>query len=105
MINQTIKTIWDQIGGNKFGVMVGAKDIFGTGQSLYLKFGRNSSKSNHLRITLEASDTYSMRFSHTRKGTTTIDADYQDVYAEDLQRFFTKHTGMATSLRFEKLEV
>ena len=63
------KTILEQLGGNKFRVMTGAKNFMGFTDGLVMKIGRNSSNSNYLKITLNSMDTYDMEFAKvTRMG-------------------------------------
>jgi hypothetical protein len=93
------KTILEQLGGNKFRMMTGAKNIAGDENSLSMRIGRNSSNSNYLKITLNAMDTYDMKFCKlTRKFEEKSVTEYSDVYNDMLTDVFTKHTGMYTSL-------
>lgn len=99
--NQKIaKTIMEQLGGNQFFFMVGAKQLVSIENGLSFKFGRNSSKSNIVKIKLMPSDTYEVEFAHLRKVGYEmryfIDKIYTDAYWEDLTRLFEAHTGMAT---------
>ena len=62
------KTILEQLGGNKFRMMTGAKNFVGYENGVSMKIGRNSSNSNYLKITLNSMDTYDMKFcKFTRK--------------------------------------
>jgi len=49
------KTILEQLGGNKFRMMTGAKKLAGDENSLSMRIGRNSSNSNRLREIAERS--------------------------------------------------
>ena len=63
------RIIWEQLGGNKFRMMTGAKNLLNLGDGLAMKLGRNSSNSNYLKITLNSMDTYDMEFAKlTRMG-------------------------------------
>lgn len=93
------KTILDQLGGRRFVAMTGAKNLVAGDKSLSFKFGRNSSKSNCMRITLNGSDLYDIQFSHFRLMDHFIDREFSDIYAEDLRNIFENFTGMRTSLR------
>jgi hypothetical protein len=64
------KTILNQLGGNKFAAMTGAKNFVDCGDALSMKIGRNKTSSNYLKITL-------------------------NMMLDDM---FTAHTGMYTSL-------
>ena len=93
------KTILEQLGGNKFRVMTGAKNFGGTEDSLSMRIGRNSSNSNYLKITLNMMDTYDMKFCKlTRKFEEKSVTEYNNIYNDMLQDQFTAHTGMYTSL-------
>ena len=93
------KTILEQLGGNKFRMMTGAKNLAGDENSLSMRIGRNSSNSNYLKITLNMMDTYDMEFCKlTRMGEKKSVTEYNNIYNDMLQDQFTAHTGMYTSL-------
>ena len=100
MGNMTVaKTILEQLGGNKFRVMTGAKNFLGFTNGITMKIGRNSSNSNWLKITLNSMDTYDMEFAKvTRMGEKKSVTEYNNIYNDMLTDVFTKHTGMYTSL-------
>ena len=93
------ETILEQLGGNKFCVMTGAKNLGGTENSLSMRIGRNSSNSNYLKITLNMMDLYDMEFCKlTRMGEKKSVTEYNNVYNDMMTDIFTKHTGMYTKL-------
>lgn len=105
------ETILQQLGGNRFIVMTGAKNFLSDGNTLRMQLPRNRSRANRLFITLdEGSDTYKMRFfrySAPRFNTKTCtftsekveEVDFvEGVYADALCDIFTAVTGFATSL-------
>ena len=93
------KTILEQLGGNQFRMMTGAKNIAGDENSLSMRIGRNSSNSNYLKITLNSMDLYDMKFMKlTRKFEEKSVKEYNNVYNNSLRDRFTDHTGMYTSL-------
>ncbi len=100
MSNMTVaKTILEQLGGNKFRMMTGAKNFMGFAEGLVMKIGRNSSNSNYLKITLNSMDTYDMKFCKlTRKFEEKSVTEYNNIYNDMLTDQFTAHTGMYTSL-------
>ena len=100
MSNMTVaKTILEQLGGNKFRMMTGAKNFMGFTEGLVMKIGRNSSNSNYLKITLNSMDTYDMEFAKlTRMGEKKSVTEYNNIYNDMLTDTFTTHTGMYTSL-------
>ena len=92
-------TILNQLGGNKFRVMTGAKNFMEHGNALSMRIGRNSSNSNYLKITLNDSDLYDVRFSKvTKMGEEKSVREFNDVYNDMLVEIFESHTGMYTSL-------
>ena len=100
MSNMTVaKTILEQLVGNKFRVMTGAKNFMGFAEGLVMKIGRNSSNSNYLKITLNMMDLYDMEFCKlTKMGEKKSVTEYNNIYNDMLTDQFTAHTGMYTSL-------
>ena len=96
------ETILIQLGGRKFMAMTGAKDLSFGPNGLQMRLPRNGSKANFLVISLNVMDLYNLSFESRKfsKGdfVLKVTKSYTDVYAEDLQRFFTEATGMYTSL-------
>ena len=86
-----------QLGGNKFIMMTGAKH-FGVGpKGAGFKIGRNSKGVNFVRIDLK-NDLYDMEFFQVRAGKMKLKSKVKQIFADQLQDMFTKHTGMYTSL-------
>ena len=100
MSNLTVaKTILEQLGGNKFRMMTGAKHLAGDENSLSMRIGRNSSNSNYLKITLNSMDLYDMEFCKlTKLGEKKSVTEYNNVYNDLMRGTFTAHTGMYTTL-------
>ena len=74
------RIIWEQLGGNKFRMMTGAKNLLNLGDGLAMKLGRNSSNSNYLKITLNSMDLYDMKFAKlTRMGELKSVKEYDNV--------------------------
>jgi len=93
------KTILEQLGGNQFRMMTGAKNLVDCGDALAMKIGRNSSNSNYLKITLNSMDLYDMEFCKlTKMGEKKSVTEYNNVYNDMMTDQFTAHTGMYTSL-------
>ncbi len=107
---QIATTILKQMGGNKIKVMTGMKDIFAIENGLQFKLPANfaAKKINCVQVTLNANDTYDMKFiSITKKKDPTygvmmpVTKDVEvvnGVYCEQLQEIFTKVTGLDTHL-------
>mgnify|MGYP001557959701 FL=1 len=96
------ETILAQLGGRRFLAMTGAKNLIGSDRdrSLSMKLGRGALHGiTHLRVTLDASDTYTVTFSKVRGTNVTTVAEIAGVYAEDLASVFTTETGFATRLK------
>ena len=103
-------TILEQLGGNKFIAMTGAKNFVSDGNTLRMTLPKNRSKANRLYITLDASDTYTMNFfkytaGRRNKKTFAWSPDKKEdienisgVYADMLQDICTSVTGMYTHL-------
>jgi hypothetical protein len=86
-----------QLGGNRFIAMTGAKD-FGVGpKGMSFKIGRNSKRVNYIRIDLK-NDLYNMEFMWVSKKGIKVIKKVKGVYNDQLQKMFTKYTGMYTSL-------
>ena len=94
------KQLLQQLGGNKFIMMTGAKNLAvdKAKNTLHMKIGRNAKGVNHLRIKLTGADLYDMEFLQVRAGKVKVKAKVKGIYADQLQKMFTKHTGMYTSL-------
>ena len=96
---QIAKTILSQLGGNRFVAMTGAKsfgyDSKGSSVSLQFRIGKNAKQVNIVKINyIRGKDLYEMEFY---KGTKLL-KKVSNVYADQLRKIFTKHTGMYTSL-------
>lgn len=105
-------TILHQLGGNKFIVMTGAKNLVALDNGIRFKIGKNSSRANMVEITLNGLDLYDVKFiKHTpynvrvtnngvkvTEESTKVIAEYNDVYSDMLQDLFTNVTGLYTHL-------
>jgi len=89
-----------QLGGNKFVAMTGAKQFVQdkSKKQLMFRIGRNSKSINYIRITLNGKDLYDIEFIRLRGSNAKVVAKHNDVYNDQLQKIFTKETGMYTSL-------
>lgn len=101
LTNQQIAgIILEQLGGNKFKAMTGAKNFMhgsGDDHTLYFQIPR-ANRITHVSITLEPGDTYRMIFSRLRKLSRVIEYTAANVYADQLRSIFTEQTGLETSL-------
>ena len=89
--------ILNQLGGKRFMMFTGAKH-FGVGkEGLSFKIGRNSKQVNHITIDYDRGrDLYNMKFDWVTKRGIKNKKTLKGVYADQLQRVFSMHTGMAT---------
>lgn len=98
------ETILQQIGGRRFIVMTGSKNLYDIGNGLRMNLSRNITQANRLEITLDKGlDLYSLRFykqSITKNFEVKIKeiAHYDMVYFDTLQDIFTSVTGLYTQL-------
>lgn len=92
--------ILEQLGGNKFVAMTGAKNLTRDGNSLRFHLPRGFAKNgiNLVQITLDPSDTYTMVLSKYRGLKVTPIATVPGLYADNLARNFTYHTGLEVTL-------
>lgn len=94
----TAQTILSQLGGNKFIAMTGAKNFCTNGRDISFKVMRNASKVTHVNITLDPSDTYTVKFLKVRGCDIKTISEREGVYWDSLQSVFEQNTGLRTSL-------
>lgn len=92
------RTIIEQLGGNKFKTMTGANNFTVSKSAITFRF-KGSRKVNACRIELNGSDLYDLTFCKVGGNALykEISSSY-DVYYDQLQEVFTKHTGLYTKL-------
>lgn len=61
-MDSVAEIILQQLGGNRFIAMTGAKDFVADNNSLRMKLPRNGSKANYCKITLGIDDYYTVEF-------------------------------------------
>lgn len=92
-------TILQQLGGNKFLAMTGAKQLTDLGNGLRMKLTRNKAGAQYLFITLNSLDLYDIKFSSFDKQLNEkVKAKFTDIYCDQLQGIFTEVTGLYTKL-------
>ena len=89
-----------QLGGDRFLYMVGAKNlaIDKPRNELHMKIMRNAKGVSHVVIKLTSLDLYDMKFLSIRAGKIRVKAKEKGVYGDQLATFFKKHTGLNTRL-------
>ena len=92
-------TIYRQLGGNRFRVMTGAKNLTSHEFALSMKIGRNKTNANFMIVELNSMDLYDITFAKvTRMGEMKSVKTYDNVYNDMLVEIFESHTGMYTTL-------
>lgn len=94
-----MNAILEQLGGNKFIAMTGAKCFVNTGKGLQFSIGSGAvNKANKVLITLDGEGLYTVKFFNIR-GVNVVDkGEFQGVRADGLQALFTAQTGFDVSL-------
>ncbi len=93
-----VTTILEQMGGNKFIAMTGARDFVAAENSLGFKF-RGSQTYNYLEVRLTPEDLYDLRFCRLgRLGQVEEEEKIAGVFFDQLQPIFTACTGLDTHL-------
>jgi hypothetical protein len=95
---QVGRTIVDQLGGNKFRVMTGAKDFVLHDKAVSFRVPQAKDGINHVKVSLNASDTYDVTFTRIRGAKATEVHALKDIYADQLQSVFKDKTGLDTHL-------
>ena len=94
-------TIWAQMGGRKAGAMIGVKHLVGGENTLDVRYAAKATNgANHVRVTLDPSDTYTVTFYKIGKGALSVKEikAIPMVDAGSLRRLFTAETGLDLSL-------
>jgi hypothetical protein len=94
------ETILQQLGGSRFAVMTGAKHFCELERGLGFQIPGNITKDgiNSVKITLEWSDTYTVKFMRMTRTKLVTVSEVKDVYCDTLQETFTEATGLDTHL-------
>lgn len=93
-------TILEQLGGNRFRAMTGARDIVAMDRGLTFRLPRGLARNgiNSVVVQLDASDTYTVMFNKRRGLELRHIAAHTMVYADQLQTIFKAETGLDTRL-------
>jgi len=96
------RTIFSQLGGQRFAAMTGAKHLTSTDKGLAFRLPARFAKNgiNYVNITLDSMDTYSVTFYKAvfSRGQTKLVKSFDGVYNDMLQNIFTDATGLDTHL-------
>ena len=97
--NQAIaRAILAQLGGQRFAVMTGARQLLAIDSGLRFRIPAASDKINLVKVTLAADDTYTVEFYTVRGTSSRTVAAIDGLYADGLARVFTDRTGLHTGL-------
>jgi hypothetical protein len=101
-INEVAQTIIDQIGGQRMFRMIGVKKV-GIGlNSVTLHFVAKALQGiNKINVTLDPSDTYSVRFFRSTVKGDDLKYEIDDIYNDQLIELIESKTGLA--LRMPKI--
>lgn len=100
--NQIIaQTILEQLGGNRFVVMTGAKNFFAIEKGLQFKLPNDKDyvrdAINCVKITLTPADEYHIEFGRVWGTKYTPVKTTDGIYCDQLREIFTRYTGLYTS--------
>ena len=92
-------TIANQLGGTrKLAMMVGAKNFVALESGLTFKLGKGTKNGiTHVTVTLDADDTYTVRFQRVYGHKVTEKGSSSDVYCDQLVNLFESTTGFYLS--------
>lgn len=91
--------IFEQLGGNKFLAMTGAKNLISLPNGLTFALPKYALfKINRITITLNEKDLYDVNFCNLYGLKRTEIKTVNDVYCEQLKSVISENTGLATSL-------
>ena len=91
--------IYRQLGGNRFRVMTGAKNMVSLENGIGMRIGRNKTNANYMEVVLNSMDLYDITFAKvTKMGEMKSVKTYDNVYNDMLVSIFESHTGMYTTL-------
>ena len=91
--------IYRTLGGNKFKVMTGARNMVSLENGIAMKIGRNKNNANWMKVELNMLDLYDVTFAKmTNDFKMKSVKTYDNVYNDMLVSLFESHTGMYTKL-------
>jgi len=96
------QTILEQLGGQMFLRMTGAKHLLGDANSLHFQLPRTpefvKDGITHVKITLRSDDTYALEFFRVRGVKVSEVAKHEMIHVDMLRSTFTERTGLECSL-------
>ena len=97
-MSQVAQTILQQMGGNMFITMTGARNFLATENAITMQIAPNAMGVNYVTITLNGKDLYDMQFWRMRSGEKILHREANDIYFDQLCEIFTTETGLYTKL-------
>ena len=93
-------TILQQLGGNAFVCMTGARSlsIIERGLSFRLPSTMTRNRIAGVRVVLDDDDTYKVTFLKIRKMAVTVVGDYEGVYCDGLADLVSEQTGLVLQI-------
>lgn len=100
MTHPVARTIFSQLGGNRFAFMTGAKDFTSSSNALSFRLPRNAKRVTYVQIELDHNDTYTMRFYRAGARASQLQElpKVEDVYSDMLLDVFENRTGIYATL-------
>lgn len=102
MSKEIAKTILQQLGGNRFTTMTGAKNLCALDEQcggLSFKLPKFAGvKVNYVKIVLNGADLYDVEFGRIYGLKYTTISKHENIYFDQLQELFEKETGLYTHL-------
>jgi hypothetical protein len=96
--NEIAKVIFSQLGGHKFAYMVGARLLATIDKGLQFHLSKNVNNYKCVTIRVNDEDLYDINFIKWDRNYNSTHNEVKGVQAENLQRVFTEHTGLKTTL-------
>jgi formiminotetrahydrofolate cyclodeaminase len=91
-------TILAQLGGKRFTIMTGVKNLVGDKNSLTMKLPKCAIKAKWLKITLNSLDLYDVEFITESKGAIKTVKSENNLYNDQLVNCFEQNTHLYTKL-------
>lgn len=90
--------ILKQLGGNRFIAMTGAKNFACTDNSFLCQIPMKKDRISHIKITLNAMDTYDLEFLSAWGGDLKTVATFEGAYNDMLRNVVSSRTGLNLTL-------
>ena len=105
MTDMSVATnILDQLGGRRFTMMTGVTNLVASDDALVMKLKtrgmcRSKNGASHMSVTLNAMDTYDVKFvKYNRAWDQIVVSEHDGIYCDMLSDIFETETGLYTKL-------